>query len=270
MSSPAFAPVPLKAIRSRSNPEVKALVKLAGSSRERRRTGTTLLEGERLLRAYAQSGARAETVLASESALIDAEVRAFVERFPAGHHLALADGVFGAISQLASAAGVAAVIRTPEPGPVPQLLPGSILLENIQDPGNLGSILRTAVAAGTRQIFLSRSSVFAWSPKVVRAGMGAHFFLSIHEGVDLAGIARSFSGRIIATSPRAATSLYDVDLRGDVAWLFGNEGAGLSSEAKGMATTEARIPMPGQAESMNVAAAAAICLFEQVRQRASK
>jgi len=262
--------VPLKAIRSRSNPAVKALVKLAGSSRERRRTGTTILEGERLVRAYAESGGRAETVLASDSALSDPAVARLVENFPAGERLVLADGVFGLVSQLVSAAGVAAVIRTPHAGAVPKPASGCLLLENIQDPGNLGSILRTAVAAGSRQVFLSRSSVFAWAPKVVRAGMGAHFFLSIYEGVDLAEIARSFSGRVIATAPRAATSLYDLDLRGEVAWLFGNEGAGLSSEAKGMATTEVRIPMPGQAESMNVAAAAAICLFEQVRQRASR
>lgn len=257
----------MKTIRSRSNPTVKALVKLAGSSRERRRTGTTLLEGERLLRAYAQGGGRAETLLASDEALADPALRAFVEGFPAGEHLALSGAIFGGISQLSSATGVAAVIRTPDPGALPKPASGCLLLENIQDPGNLGSILRTAVAAGTRQIFLSRSSVFAWAPKVVRAGMGAHFFLSIHEGVDLGGIARAFPGRIIATAPRATTSLYDLDLRGDVAWLFGNEGAGLTPDAKSVATTQVRIPMPGQAESLNVAAAAAICLFEQIRQR---
>lgn len=257
----------MKAIRSRSNPTVKALVKLAGSSRERRLTGTTLLEGERLVRAYGESGGKAETILASESACTDAATRTFIEKFPAGSHLVLADGIFSAISQLASAAGVAAVIRTPEPGALPKPVSGCLLLENIQDPGNLGSILRTAVAAGTRQIFLSRGSVFAWAPKVIRAGMGAHFFLSIHENVDLEAISRSFSGRVIATAPRAAASLYDTDLKGDVGWLFGNEGAGLSSRAKGVATTEVRIPMPGSAESLNVAAAAAICLFEQIRQR---
>ena len=131
----------------------------------------------------------------------------------------------------------------------------------------MGSILRTAVAPGTRQVFLSRTSVFAWAPKFVRAGMGAHFFLSIYEGLDLAEVGRSFGGTIIATAPRAPISLYDVDLRGDVAWLFGNEGAGLSSEAKAIATKQVRIPMPGPAESLNVAAAAAICLFEQIRQR---
>jgi RNA methyltransferase, TrmH family len=257
----------VKTIRSRSNPAVKALLKLSGSSRERRRTGTTLLEGERLVRAYGESGRRAETIIASESALAEPATRAFVEHFAARERLALADGVFATISQLASAAGVAAVIRTPEPGPSAKPVSGCLLLENIQDPGNLGSILRTAVAAGTRQIYLSRESVFAWSPKVVRAGMGAHFFLSIYDGVDLAEVARSFAGRIVATAPRAATSLYELDLKGDVAWLFGNEGAGLSSEAKGLATTQVRIPMPGQAESLNVAAAAAICLFEQIRQR---
>jgi TrmH family RNA methyltransferase len=257
----------MKAIRSRSNPTVKALVKLAGSSRERRRTGTTLLEGERLVRAYGESGGRAEAILASESACADAVIRAFVEKFPAESHLVLADGVFSAITQLASAAGVAAVIRTPEHGALPTPVSGCLLLENIQDPGNLGSILRTAVAAGTRQVFLSRGSVFAWAPKVVRAGMGAHFFLSIHENVDLAAISRSFPGRVIATAPRATTSLYDLDLKGDVAWLFGNEGAGLSSATKAVASTQVRIPMPGSAESLNVAAAAAICLFEQIRQR---
>jgi len=260
--------VPLKAIRSKSNPAVKALVKLAGSSRERRRTGTTLLEGERLVRAYGESGGRAQTLLASESALADPEVRRFAESFPAEEHLALSDGVFGLVSQLASAAGVAAVVATPRPGPAPKPAPGCLLLENIQDPGNLGSILRTAVAAGTRQVFLSRTSVFAWAPKVVRAGMGAHFFLSIYEGLDLAEVGRSFGGTIIATAPRAVMSLYDADLRGDIAWLFGNEGAGLSAAAKAVATREVSIPMPGPAESLNVAAAAAICLFEQIRQRA--
>jgi len=206
----------VKAIRSRDNPQVKALVKLAGSSRERRRTGTTLLER---------------------------------------------------ISQLVSAAGVAAVVRTPQPGPVPRALATCLLLENIQDPGNLGSILRTAVAAGIQHVFLSRDSVFAWSPKVIRAGMGAHFSLSIFEEIDASEFARAFHGAVVAMEPRAAASLYDLDLRGPVAWAFGNEGAGLSENIGRLATHRVRIPMPGTAESLNVAAAAAICLFEQIRQK---
>src|SRR5437773_1227442 len=169
----------VKSIRSRDNPQIKALIKLAGSSRERRRTGTTLLEGEHLVRAYQESGGVAETILASETALADPEVRRFFESVPARSRLALADGLLDRVSQLVSSAGVAAVIRTPQSGPVPQSVSDRLLLENIQDPGNLGAILRTAVAAGTPQVFLSREAVFAWSPKVIRAGMGAHFFLSI-------------------------------------------------------------------------------------------
>jgi len=111
--------------------------------------------------------------------------------------------------------------------------------------------------------------VFAWSPKVIRAGMGAHFSLAIFEDIDLGEIARAFSGRIIATEPKAGASLYELDLEGPVAWLFGNEGAGLSESVGQLATHRVRIPMPGPAESLNVAAAVAICLFEQIRQRSA-
>jgi RNA methyltransferase, TrmH family len=257
----------VKFIHSKVNPQVKALIRLAGSSRERRRTGTTLLEGERLVRAYQESGGVAETILASETALADPEVRRFFESVPAHSRLALADGLLDRISELVSSAGVAAVIQTPRQGPVPQSVSSCLLLENIQDPGNLGSILRTAVAAGVPHVFLSKTSAFAWSPKVIRAGMGAHFFLSIFEGVDVGEFAHSFRGSVVAMEPRAETSLYDIDLKGPVAWVLGNEGAGVSEGARRLATQRVRIPMPGPAESLNVAAAAAICLFEQIRQR---
>jgi TrmH family RNA methyltransferase len=98
--------------------------------------------------------------------------------------------------------------------------------------------------------------------------MGAHFFLSIFEAVDLAEVAHGFPGRIVAMEPRAQPSLFELDLKGPVAWIFGNEGAGLSESVLRLATHRACIPMPGSAESLNVAAAAAICLFEQLRQNA--
>ncbi|HYS51061.1 MAG TPA: RNA methyltransferase [Burkholderiales bacterium] len=257
----------MKSIRSRDNPQVKALIKLAGSSRERRRTGTTILEGEHLVRAYQQSGGIAEVVLAGETALARLEIRDFFENVPAKSRLVLADELLERVSQLASSAGIAAVIRTPLPGPIPQNISSCLLLENIQDPGNLGAILRTAAAAGITHILLSKDSVFAWSPKVIRAGMGAHFFLSISEGADIGEFAQSFRGSVVAMGPRAEASLYDLDLKGPVAWVFGNEGAGLSERAGHLATHRVRIPMPGSAESLNVAAAVAICLFEQIRQR---
>ena len=143
------------------------------------------------------------------------------------------------------------------------------MLEDVQDPGNLGSILRSAAAAGVTEIYLSTGCVHAWSPRVLRAGMGAHFALQIHEGVDLAGLVANYPGKVFAAVRDAARSLYSVDLRGEVALLFGNEGAGLSAGLREAAQSQISIPMPGKAESLNVAAAAAVCLFERVRQRAS-
>jgi len=259
----------VKSIRSRDNAQVKALIRLAGSSRERRRTGSTLLEGDHLVRAYRDSGGMAETIIASESAFARSEIRELVERAPARARYVLADRLLEPISQLVSASGLAAVIRTPARRPLPPALPGCVVLENIQDPGNLGSILRSAVAAAVTHVFLSPGSVFAWAPKVIRAGMGAHFFLSIHEDVEPGEILRAFKGTVVALEPRAAESLHALDLTGPVAWLLGNEGAGLSEGALRLAARRVRIPMPGPAESLNVAAAAAICLFEQVRQRSS-
>src|SRR6266516_4474882 len=150
----------VKSIRSKDNPQVKALIKLAGSSRERRRTGSTLLEGEHLVRAYQESGGTAETILAREGAIARPEIRGFFESVPAKARVVLADALFARVSQLASSSGVEAVVRTPEPGLLPQTLANCLLLENIQDPGNLGAILRTAAAAGVSHIFLSKDSVF--------------------------------------------------------------------------------------------------------------
>jgi TrmH family RNA methyltransferase len=145
-------------------------------------------------------------------------------------------------------------------------MPACVLLEGIQDPGNVGSILRTAAAAGVRHVLLSESSVHAWSPRVLRAGMGAHFMLEIHEQADLIAVATAFRGRVVAASRGAPRFLYECDLTGKVALLFGNEGGGLSRSLRAVAHDEVSIPMPGGSESLNVAAAVAVVLFERVRQ----
>ncbi len=254
-------------IRSRDNAQVKRLLKLAASSRERRETGTTILEGAHLGYAYCQSGGTAETLIASESAYADPSLRALFERTPAREQLLLDDGLMARISQVVTTTGLAAVVRTPGILPLPDSVDSCLMLEGIQDPGNLGSVLRTAAASGVRQIFLSPGSVFAWAPKVVRAGQGAHFSLSIYENVSFESLRGRVRGTVLATMPHAELSIFEADLRGPVAWLFGNEGAGLSRDAEALAENRVRIPMPGGVESLNVAAAAAICLFEQVRQK---
>jgi TrmH family RNA methyltransferase len=257
-----------KRIAARDNALYKTLARLASSSRARREQGAALLDGPHLVSAYAASGAIAETLVASESAYARPEIRALLDGTPARSRVLLTDRLFDSLAQVASPTGILAVVRTPGPAGEPAALETCLMLESLQDPGNLGSMLRTAVAAGIRQVFLGPGCVFAWAPKVLRAGQGAHFGLSIHERVALAPLAARFQGTVVATDPHAHASLFDLDLTGPVAWVFGGEGAGVSPGLAARATVRARIPMPGPAESLNVAAAAAVCLFEQVRQRA--
>ena len=260
----------LRLIRSRDNAQVKRLLRLARSSRERRESGMTILDGAHLVEAYARSGGTAEVIAATESAYADTHLRALYDQTPARTRLLLANDLITRISQVVSSAGILAVVRTPGAQPLPDLIDSCVMIEGIQDPGNLGSILRSTLASGIRRVFLSPGSVFAWAPKVLRAGQGAHFFLFIHENADFDDISARIRAKIVSTEPGARMSIFEADLRGPVAWLFGNEGAGLSAQAAALATERVRIPMQGQAESLNVAAAAAICLFEQVRQDLSR
>src|SRR5207253_601016 len=142
-----------------------------------------------------------------------------------------------------------------------------LLLEDIQDPGNVGTLLRSAAAAGAGHVLLSAHCAFAWSPKVLRAAMGAHFGLNIVEGADLSDFVARYRGTSVALATRGETSLYDLDLRRPTAFLVGNEGAGLSQPLQAAAKVRARIPMPGRIESLNAAIAGSLCLFESVRQR---
>lgn len=260
----------IKRIASRDNASYKSLAKLASSSRARREHRATLLDGPHLVEAFAASGGTADTVVASESGYARAEVRRLFDTAPARERVLLADRLFDGLAQVATPTGLLAVVRTPDAQPLPEKPETCLLLESIQDPGNLGSILRTAVAAGVRQVFVGEGSVFAWSPKVLRAGQGAHFFLTIHEDAPLVALAERFTGTVVVTDPRAGRSVFDLDLvSGPVAWIFGSEGGGVSATLAAAANAPARIPMPGAAESLNLAAAVAVCLFEQVRQRSS-
>lgn len=257
----------LKLIRSRDNARFKVLRELATSTRERRKAGLALLDGAHLIAAYRASGMVPEQLILSESAMANAEAAQLVAGAAGQSALVLADALFNDLAQVATPTGIVALIRTPNAGPLPDRIERCVMLENIQDAGNLGSILRSTAAAGIATVLLSQGCVFAWSPKVLRAGMGAHFCLDIYDNADLAAAVQRLSGRLICTSGHARRSLFQADLRGPLAWVFGNEGAGVSAELSAAAAEQVRIPMPGKTESLNVAAAAAICLFEQVRQR---
>ncbi len=253
----------MKQITSADNPQYKQLKKLATSSRERRKCGQTLLDGVHLLQALADAGGAVELLIVRQGSGADAEIQRCVEWFPTAPVIELGAVLFDAISPVETPVGILALYTTPQPdATTPEC---AVLLENIQDPGNIGAILRTAAAAGVNAVYLSKGCAEAWSPKVLRAAMGAHFVLAIYEQQDLAQRSAHLPV-VIATRLDAEQSLYGLDLHGQVAFLFGNEGAGLSAELAVCATHHVTIPMPGKVESLNVAAAAAVCLFERVRQ----
>jgi TrmH family RNA methyltransferase len=258
----------VKHISSRDNPFFKELSKLAGSSRQRRKSGKTLLDGAHLVHAYMQSGQRPLQLLVNAAAEFDPEIANLLVQLPEVPVICLDDTLFGELSELKTPSGLLALIDLPQPHVSPSHSHFCILLEDVQDPGNLGSILRTAAAAGCDAAFLSAGCADVWSPKVLRAAMGGHFAMSVHEHADLFNVAAVFEGNILATELRAANSLYQTELVGNLAFAFGNEGAGLSHALAAVCRQRISIPMPGKVESLNVAAAAAICLFEAARQRA--
>ncbi|MDP2852134.1 MAG: RNA methyltransferase [Gallionella sp.] len=257
----------MKHIQSRDNPFFKELAKLAGSARQRAKSNQTLLDGAHLLAAYLDSGKQPQHILLNAAALHDAEITALLERAAGVPVTQLDDKLFAELSELKTPTGILALIGLPQPTGTIADSRFALLLEDIQDPGNLGSMLRSAAAAGCDAVFLSTGCADAWSPKVLRAAMGGHFALNIHERQDLPDVAKAFCGMLLAASLQAKRSLYDCDLCGNVAFLVGNEGAGLSAGLLDMATQTIAIPMRGKIESLNAAAATAICLFEAVRQR---
>ncbi len=261
-----------KQITSRENPLYKELKQLASSSQVRRKAGRTLLDGVHLCEAYLQYRGIPPLCIISDSAVVKAEVGPILNRCDDGNAqcIVLPDALYHTLSQVENGVGVMFVVDTPQ-HPIPVALRHSaVLLDNLQDPGNLGSILRSAAAAGITHVFCGPGTAFAWSPKVLRAGMGAHFLLQIFENTDLAALISGAEIPVLATSSHADKRVYDLNLNQNVAWLFGHEGQGVSEKLLALATHKIAIPHLGAVESLNVAASAAICLFEQVRQKSTQ
>ncbi len=253
-------------IVSSANALYKQLHKLTESARERRQQGVAWLDGEHLLEMALQAEFSIERLLLAENAF-DGLGSRWRERLPAVPANCFSDSLFRQLAPVETPSGIAALVRI-DPSHEIQGRDFWVLLENLQDPGNLGTILRTAAAAGVTDVWLSRGCVDAWSPKVLRAGMGAHFLLTLHAGVELPQVIRQFPGKTLAATLDGSDDLFAADLTGPCAFVFGNEGAGLTAELSGLAKWRVRIPMPGKMESLNAAAAAAICLYEHVRQDA--
>jgi len=258
----------MKSITSRDNAFYKDLKNLATSSQARRKAGRSLLDGVHLCQSWLDLRGAPEHCVVSEGALANAEVGAVVARCEALHApvTTLPDALFGAISQVENGVYLLFVVASPVPSKAPGLVESSVLLDGVQDPGNVGSILRSAAASGIKQVYCSPGTAFCWSPKVLRAAMGAHFVLDIFENIELAPLVREAKVPVLATSGYASENLYALDLSRPVAWVLGHEGQGVSRELLELATHRVAVPHAGKVESLNVAACAAVCFFEGLRQ----
>lgn len=254
-------------LRSRDNPRVRQWHALARDGRARRRSGRALLEGAHLLAAFLASGGRPVALLVSESGRDDAEIAALV-RHAGAEPVLLADPLFRWVVDIATPAGVAAEIEIA--GASTDGAPGDcVFLEGIQDAGNVGAILRSAAAFGVRSAVLDGHCADPWSPKVLRAAMGAHFSLGIQRASDLAAAVAAFRGTTVCAAAHGGRALGEIDLGERVGWILGAEGRGVSAALRSAAAQSATIGLAPGTESLNVAAAAAILFYERTRRAAA-
>ncbi|MBH1956373.1 RNA methyltransferase [Candidatus Saccharibacteria bacterium] len=258
----------MKAITSSHNDIYKNLKQLASGAKYRRRDSQTLLEGIHLCESYLQHVGQPLMYAYSHSAPENPEVAALMDTCDelSTPSILLSDSHFKALSTVDNGIGILFVVSIPSLEQSKIVQKSALLLEDIQDPGNMGAILRTAAAAGITEIYTSNGSTSAWSPKTLRAGMGAHFALTIYENCDLAELITTAEVQILATSLGATKSIYEKDLSQPTAWLLGNEGQGVSDTLLALQVEKVIIPQNPGVESLNVAAATAVCLFEQMRQ----
>lgn len=256
----------MERIVSADNALLKFVRQLGISARERNRTGKILLDGVHLLQAYIQRhGCALATIIVSESGLSNPEIAAAAANNDAARVVCLTDSLFARISPVQTPSGILTIADRP------QLAESSdeafwVVLDGLQDPGNLGSILRTAAASGATCAVLAADCADPWSPKALRGGMGAQLTLPLREHTTLGAVLKSFDGQVIGMVPRNGRTIFELELRGPVALVFGSEGGGLRPDTVAGIQLQASIPGCGAVESLNVAAAAAVCCFERVRQ----
>lgn len=260
--------VPIRHIASRDNPDYRLWLRLA-QGRPGRRESRVILEGEHLCRAWLEHMGAPLALIVGEAVQAQSPgwIKPLWQACESVRRVVLEDRLVHMLSQVEHGPAVFFLVETPDFALPDRVTDGCLCLDRVQDPGNLGTLLRTAAAAGLTQAFLSPGCAAAWSPKVLRSGQGAHFALRIHEGVDLRILRGRLAVPLAATTLEQARPLYEQDLRGSCAWLFGNEGRGVAPDLLKAADWRVHIPQSAGVESLNVAAAAAICLFEQRRQQ---
>lgn len=252
--------VPLpELLTARDNPLLQRIRRLAADPGAYRRQGVVWLEGDHLVGAALARGVDLQALVYSQGAWaqVAAPWRAWAPR--AHRAVQVPDTLFASLSALESPGRIGALIERPTATQIdPQA--ASVVLDRVQDAGNVGSILRSAAAFGVAQVIAVKGTAALWSPKVLRAGMGAHFALRLVEGVEPEAL-DALRVPLLATSPHGGLLLGQAPLPRPCAWVLGHEGQGVSPALMARCAHAVRIPQPGGEESLNVAAAAAVCLF---------
>jgi len=258
-------------ISSESNTRIKEIAKLQKSARERRKTGLFAVEGIKLVTEAAKYG-RLQQIYASESAMqgLSEEAGRLFRQYPLE---IVADAVFKAVSETVTPQGVLGLVHMPSYG-LEEILEDErrafLLLDDLRDPGNLGTIMRTAEGADMSGVIMSRECVDLFNPKAVRSTMGAIFRMPFYYAEDLPGVIHILKQRKIPVygAMLQGSVVYDeVDYRPGAAIVIGNEANGISDTAAGQLSAKIRIPMAGSLESLNAAVSAAILMYEVSRQK---
>jgi len=257
-------------ISSTDNPIYRRLKQFATSARACRDAHRTLIEGVHLLQAALDAHVPIRTLVlrGTEQSAEALALVAIVEAQSKAKTIELAPALYDAISPVEHGAGVLAEIEFETPPWPKQIVDDAIYLDNVQDPGNVGTLLRTAAAAGVRHAIAGPGCAFFWSPKVMRAAMGAHFVLDLYDQITPQAVRDAFASEVLAADATGGEDLFAAEWgRSATVWLFGGEGQGFTADTLLVATRRLRIPIDNRVESVNVGAAAAVCLFEQKRRR---
>ena len=255
----------MNVLRSRANPRVRRWHRLVRDSKARRAQARALIEGPRLVGACLAAGGVIEELIVSQSGMAKREIGALVDRAGVEELIVLSDAVFRAVVDTDTPQGIAAEVAIPATPPVLEESRGCVMLDRIQDAGNVGAILRSAAAFGVQDVLRSSGCADPWSPKVLRSAMGGHFLLRIGASRNPVSDLERFTGTVACAVPHGGVPIASADLKGPVLWIFGSEAQGVRGELTARADLRVTIPMPGTLESLNVGAAAAICFYEASR-----
>lgn len=256
-------------ITSTSNVQIKQIMALLKKSKERKEQKAFVIEGRKMFEEICQEKSRVIKAYFSDSYVKEGYAEKAMRSVP---YEIVADSVFDAMAETVTPQGVLAIVKMPEYSLEDMVADAGtlVLLENLRDPGNLGTIIRTAEAAGVSGVILSKESVDVYNPKVIRSTMGAVYrvpFLYVEDFTELLKELLKKDVRLLAAHLKGQKTFDKADYEGKVGILIGNEANGLSEEASELANEKVLIPMAGSVESLNAAVAAALLMYEAFRKQ---